>query len=121
MAFRNLNLAAMAIIFFFFSTFAQADGNRLLEQCLSAERFLDTKNVQSPFNVGVCMGMVQGVRNTMQLMGSSSSIVCFPEGGIDNGQAIRIVTSFLRDNPAKLHYPETLLAMTAFQEAYPCE
>lgn len=105
-----------------FSSSLYADGNKLLVQCIAAEKFLDTKELQNEFGIGVCLGLVQGVRNTMQFMGNDGSIkVCLPENGIDNGQATRIVVSYLRKNPASLHENEVVLTMLAFIDAYPCK
>lgn len=72
--------------------------------------------------MAMCLGFVQGVRNTMQAMSYNRSIkVCVPDKGITNGQATRIVTSYLKKNPASLHEHEVSLTMKAFIEAYPCK
>jgi len=100
---------------------AHADGNKLLEQCHSAELFIDSKNITNEFDVGSCIGLIMGVRNTMVLMEKQSSIkVCWPQNGITNKQAIRIVLAYLRKNPEKLHVDETALVMVAYLDAYPC-
>lgn len=69
--------------------------------------------------------MVQGVRNTMQyldgVLETNSRVVCWPEKGIVNGQAVRIVMAYLRNNPDKLHEDEVILTMLAFKSAYPCD
>ena len=107
--------------FLLLSPQSYADGNKLLEQCISVERFLDSKTVGDQLHIGICMGLVQGVRNTMLYMGNEGEIkACFPEKGIDNGQATRIVVNYLKKNPALLHEDEVLLIMAAFIEAYPC-
>lgn len=101
-----------------------ADGNKLLQQCTSAEHFLDTRQIRDEHDIGMCLGMVQGVRNTMIILDSvldKRLRLCWPEKGIDNGQAVRIVTRFLRSIPAKLHEDEVLLTMLAFRDAYPCK
>lgn len=100
-----------------------ADGNKLLQQCIDAEHFLNTREVRNELAIGACIGMVQGVRNTMLILDSALDQrlrLCWPEKGIDNGQAVRIVTQYLRNNPAKLHEDEVFLAMLAFRSAYPC-
>ena len=54
-------------------------------------------------------------------MGNEGQIkACFPEKGIDNGQATRVVVKYLKNNPALLHEDEVLLIILAFLEAYPC-
>lgn len=110
------------VVLMLFSSSSYADGNKLLEQCIATEKFLDTQEIQNELGIGVCIGLVQGVRNTMQFMGNDGSIkVCMPENGIDNGQATRIVVSYLRKNPASLHENEVVLTMLAFIDAYPCK
>lgn len=118
--FRNCIMAIVALMIF--SSSIYADGNKLLEQCIAAERFLDTREIQNEFGIGMCLGLVQGVRNTMQILGNDSSIkACLPENGIDNGQATRVVVSYLKKNPASLHENEVFLTMLAFIDAYPCK
>lgn len=99
-----------------------ADGNKLLEQCTAAERFIDTQELRDQASIGLCFGLIQGVRDTMQFMENGGSIkACFPKGGINNGQAARIVTSYLKKNPASLHENEVFLTILAFVDAYPCK
>lgn len=110
------------VVSMLFSSSIYADGNKLLERCIAAEKYLDTQEIQNQFGIGMCLGLVQGVRNTMQIMGNDGSIkACLPESGIDNGQATRIVVSYLRKNPASLHENEVVLTMLAFIDAYPCK
>ena len=117
--FRKNIVAIVGLVLF--SSSIHADGNKLLEQCIAAERFFDTQEIQNEFRIGMCLGLVQGVRNTMQVMGNDGSIkVCLPENGIDNEQASRIVVSYLEKNPASLHEDEVVLTMLAFIDAYPC-
>ncbi len=118
--FRKYIVSIVALMLF--SSSIYADGNKLLEQCIAAEKFLDTQEIHNEVGIGMCLGLVQGVRNTMQFMGNDGSIkVCLPANGIDNGQATRIVVSYLRKNPASLHENEVVLTMLAFVDAYPCK
>ncbi|WP_454834922.1 Rap1a/Tai family immunity protein [Pseudomonas lini] len=104
---------------------ALADGYNLLEHCQQAVRAMDKTlaPTDEPMSIGRCFGMVEGVRNTLVILNSKlpdNFKVCFPKKGIDNGQAVRIVDKFLRDNPAMLDQPDTFLVMMAFKQAYPC-
>ncbi len=113
----------MAVLFtlLLFPLVSRADGNQLLEHCTHAERAIDTEEVINAFGIGACLGLAQGVRDTMFYLNEASSLkVCFPENGFTNGQAVRIVTSYLKKHPAALHKDEVLLTMIAFTEAYPC-
>ena len=105
-----------------FSSLIYADGNQLLEFCIATEKYFDTREIQDELGMGMCLGLVQGVRNTMQLMGNDGSVkICLPGNGIKNDQATRIVVSYLRKNPASLHENEVVLTMRAFINAYPCK
>ncbi|MGW8464608.1 Rap1a/Tai family immunity protein [Pseudomonas sp. CLCA07] len=118
--------AAIALVGILVSGAALADGNKLLEVCQQAVRAMD--KVPTPsidlLGVGRCIGMVEGVRNTMVIFKSAlpdNLKVCFPKQGINNGQATRILEKFLHDNPAMLDQDETFLTIMAFKQAYPCE
>lgn len=110
----------------FVSGSAEADGNTLLQQCQQAVRAMDDPAAQQSdvLGIGRCVGMVEGVRNTMQIYMSAlpdNFKVCFPKRGINNGQAMRIVDKFLHDNPEILEQNDTFLTMLAFKTAYPCK
>lgn len=102
-----------------------ADGNELLRKCNDAKMFLDTNKFETPLealNTGICFGTVQGVRNTMQIMQNydGRGMACIPES-VTNGQAVRIVTNYLNNNPESLHDGEVSLVMVAYMKAFPCK
>lgn len=91
---------------------------------------MDEGSVDPSFSFGLdfgeCIGILQGVRTTMGLYEVGGDLpqdnllrTCFPEAGISNGQAARIVTSYLKRNPADLHQDGVFLAIFAFLDAYP--
>ena len=109
---------------------AVADGNDLLANCQLVINGMDSgkpsQDVLSVFKSGQCVGVSLGARTTMhmyqtELKNGSLLHVCFPEGGINNGQAVRIITSYLKKNPDKLHMDAVHLAVLAFLYAYPCK
>ena len=109
---------------------ANADGNKLLADCQILINALDSGTVSTAqgasLAAGNCMGISNGVRTTMvflkrDLPQDSGMRVCLPENGINNGQAVRIIASYLKKNPAELHLHESILAIFAFLEAYPCK
>lgn len=97
------------------------DGNALLGECQSAIRLLDNvrKPSDSDYDSGICLGQVAGVRFMMSDSGINSA--CFPEGGISNAQATRIVVKYLEDNPAILHVDGQFLVVQALHNAFPCK
>jgi hypothetical protein len=120
-------VGAVALVGMLLSCMAQAtDGNVLLKNCQAVVRLMDKEQVSSAdsMDVGQCFGMVEGVRGVLFIYEKSipkNLRVCLPEGGINNGQAARIVSKYLHDNPAQLNEDATLLTILAFKTAYPCK
>ncbi|PYY69967.1 hypothetical protein CRX42_13760 [Pseudomonas jessenii] len=105
---------------------ANADGNDLLKSCQAAVRMMDTDNLppNDSFEVGQCFGIVEGVRGVLFIYEDKipeSLRVCLPKGGINNGQAARIVSKYLHDNPKDLNLDSTLLTILALKTAYSCK
>ncbi|HBT55629.1 Rap1a/Tai family immunity protein [Halopseudomonas aestusnigri] len=103
---------------------AVADGNKLLDQCQTAVQIMDGQNNFNNIEavkLGQCLGFAAGVKNTLMIMSVPSPVkICWPEEGVSNGQAARILHKYLKDNPQKLHEDETLLAMLSMSEAFAC-
>jgi len=103
------------------------DGNYLLTNCTIAKRYIDGSTTETggdTFRFGVCLGVVEGARNMMMLMESlldKSRRTCFPENGIKNDQAVRVVLKYLNDHPAELHQDQTYLTFMALRDAYRCK
>jgi hypothetical protein len=57
----------------------------------------------------------------MRVLLNKKALFCTPESGITNDQAARVVVKYLREHPERLHEKESLLAMAAFAEAFPCK
>lgn len=119
--------AAFAIAVALTSTEAAADGNALLTQCQLVLKVVDGGRVDRTTDMvgaGQCLGMVEGVRNTLTILNTGlpgDYRVCFPDDGISNGQAARIVVKFLKEHPEILNKDSTFLSMLAFKQAYPCK
>ena len=107
------------------STAAHADGNQLLAQCQASLQMLDTAPKTAPdYNAGSCFGTVGGVMDTMINLYydlPKEAKACFPESGIQYGQAVRIVTRYMSEHPASLHKSGAMLSIEAFKAAYPCK
>lgn len=103
------------------------DGNFLLEKCTATLRVIDGRKISSSddqLGMGQCIGLVEGVRNTLIYVNNEFSPdvkICWPEKGISNGQAIRILVKYLNDHPANLNMEQTFLTIVAFKDAYPCK
>jgi hypothetical protein len=102
------------------------DGNNLLHSCQTVIRLMDNEKVSAgdSMDAGQCFGMVEAVRGVLFIYDQQipqNLRVCIPAGGINNGQAARIVSKYLHDNPAQLNEDATLLTILAFKQAYPCK
>ncbi|MNV92649.1 hypothetical protein D3C71_1872670 [compost metagenome] len=84
----------------------------------------DYTSLSPDFNAGYCFGTVGAVMDTMINLYydlPKDAKACFPENGIQYGQAVRIVTRYLSDHPASLHKSGSMLSIEAFKAAYPCK
>jgi hypothetical protein len=117
-------IAGAALVAGIFSSSASANGLGLLAQCHAAIKGIEGDMKVNMLSVGSCLGMVEGVRNTMQILDSKlppDYRTCFPKDGITNEQALRILVKFLEDNPVMLDNNDTFLTMAAYRTAYPCK
>lgn len=116
----------LLVLLIILSPVVKADGNRLLADCQSIEQFMDKGESRNDTGSGFCMGLIQGVRTSMQVLNDllepkyREYRVCFPDGGINNGQGVRVVLKYLRNNPEILNMDESVLVMRAYKNAYPC-
>jgi hypothetical protein len=98
-----------------------ADGNDLLKWCKNASS--DIPEIQSSFTAGFCLGTMQTVGELTPFINDSlgSAFKICPPSEITNGQGARIVVKYIQQNPEKLHFNATALAIMALQNAYPCK
>jgi hypothetical protein len=117
-------IGAVAVAGTLVSGAVMADGNELLENCRASILYMDRTPNSDSFGSGLCLGITEGVLNTMVALGpqlAKESRICLPDDGIKAGQAVRVVYKYLQDNPATLHLEDTTLVRIAFQRAYPCK
>lgn len=103
---------------------ASASGMDLLAQCHEAVKGIEGDMNINMLSAGKCFGMSEGVRNTLQILNSNlppNYQTCFPKNGINNEQAVRIITKYLENNPVMLDNNDSFLALMAFKDAYPCK
>lgn len=104
-----------------------ADGNEFIGECKQAVAALDSTEWPqgtSKIKFGHCIGVVEGVMNTMSYMNNRLDPdvrVCWPAKPITNGQATRIVVRYMEQNPALLSEDAALLTIKALMQAYPCK
>ena len=98
-------------------------GSELLLHCQEVETSTASKPTRRPYSAGVCLGMVEGVSQTMESANTSlprELQTCFPQERLTGIQATLIVLKYLRANPEELHESASQLAFLAFHEAFPC-
>jgi hypothetical protein len=106
--------------------FPLESGNAFLRLCSSVERE-QTSLAEKQDGMG-CMlyiaGFVQGVEvgNTttrVQTKQAEPMPFCRPENA-ENAQLVKIVLKYIRENPQDAHQSTMLVALWAFQKAFPC-
>ena len=101
------------------------DGNDLVSRCQKAVKFFDADNYDADNDIDIswCIGYVHSFTkvNAYYKAFDIPVLICFPESGIENRQAIRVLVKYLQDHPEKLHEYDMILTISAFVEAFPCE
>jgi hypothetical protein len=100
-------------------------GETLFNHCTVTLKLQDINNPTSDDHaksVG-CLSYLEGVK---QLLYKQESItqernICFPDTGISNGQAARIVVNYLNEHPEKLQEHKLNLVLESFSHAFPCK
>lgn len=91
-------------------------GYFLLGSCQLAVKAMDNasfrENPLEAYRDGYCRGLVRGISDT-------SPKVCAPPQ-VSYGQAIRVVTKYLHDNPAVLRGKDWILVENILSRSYPC-
>lgn len=102
---------------------ALADGESLLKKCsLVSEPRPVAKTTNAEFlRIGQCLGMVEGVANTIAVLGEAlpEARLCFPKAYTtkDGAQA---VVAFLKSNPKDWSDSDTGMVMIALATKYGC-
>lgn len=127
-AFMKIMISATLTVFSLWATSSYSvitatDGIELLGACLAGEgRSVQAMSESEKISYAYCLGMIQGVSNTMRFVGDDSIIKnCLPKSGIKNDQAARITTKYLREHPEDLHRGAPTLVAVALREAFPCK
>ena len=100
-------------------------GEILMEHCNATLKLKDTNKPTHEDHIKSvgCLSYLEGIK---QMLYEENSIalqknICFPEIGISNSQASRIVINFLEDHPEKLREQKLNITLEAFAKAFPCE
>ena len=100
-------------------------GETLILHCNATLKLQDINNPtpeDHARSVG-CLSYLEGVKQLLYKQESFTQErnICFPETGISNGQAARIVVNFSSEHPEKLQEHKLDLVLEAFAHAFPCK
>lgn len=106
------------------------DGNTVYESCVA-----EGDDIRAGFCLGYLIGLVEGqpfgaflvLKQAMpddsvkEISDVSNQFFrhCIP-ASVSNRQIVDVVVGFLRDNPQSRHESARILALQAFQQAFPC-
>jgi Rap1a immunity proteins len=102
-------------------------GNSFLRLCSSIEKEQRT-DPETQLVIGCVLylaGFVQGaeISNTATTIKIKPTVVpmpfCRPDG-VENAQLVRVLLKYIRENPEDAHRDTMLLALWAFEKAFPC-
>jgi len=100
-------------------------GETLLGHCNATLKLQDIDNPtpEDQTKSVACLSYLEGVKQLLYELNSFSEQknICFPESGISNGQAARIVVNFSDEYPEKLHDYKLNFVLEAFAYAFPCK
>ena len=100
------------------STASALTGTELRNICQVAAR--NSTDTSLELAVGMqCQGFVEAIVTVGRRLREPNRF-CAPDG-VTVGQAINVLVKYLNENPAQLHHGGELLAITAFNEAWPCK
>lgn len=120
-----VTLAAMPLVFAMPCTAESTTALIVLQGCGATVKQIDgseisiEESIASTWCVGYVSGMLDGVRIAPQL-NKGPPLVCSPEGGITNEQAVRVVVKYLRAKPEILHESARIHVLIALAKAFPC-
>jgi hypothetical protein len=106
---------------------ATENGGDLFKRCDLAVGVMDGKEPadrNDAYQVGLCLGMVQGVVATMVQEDDANPKahkLCTPPGGIKVDQATKAVMKYLYAHPEKAFEDQALVIHQAIKETYSCK
>jgi hypothetical protein len=120
---------ALALVSFVFVGNAKAeeqDGSYFLRACSAHVKETDGTKVSQEESILAfyCISYVAGFLDAMSITVTTTKgtkVVCAPERGIVNDQAVRIFVKYLRENPETLHQSGRTSLYIALAKAFPCK
>jgi len=104
-------------------------GNAFLRDCSSVDRpssehKTDLELMKSAVCASYVDGLDGGIRVEVDLINrdgraKATQPYCL-DPSVSAGQIVRILTKYIRDNPARAHWPTPILYLSAMEQAFPC-
>jgi Rap1a immunity proteins len=92
-------------------------GNEFLAICaVAADKTLEERTPEEFRSSSDCIPYVRGMDDALSLADTN---YCAPNE-LTNGQKVRILVKYIRDNPTKAHQPTVVLYAKAMDTAFPC-
>lgn len=124
---RNIAFVSLMAAFIAEPAFAEGqDGNFFLQACGATVKQANggtlspEEGAASLYCVGYVAGFLDGV-SLATSQGGNGKVICTPERGITNDQAIRIFVKYLRGNPKVLHESGRMSLFVALAKTFSCE
>jgi len=109
--------------------FPDTSGNAFARLCSVIDKDVETMIHTDYGDEMACLGYVSGFVNGVEFEAGYAEAqagrklhkpFCRPDD-TENGQLIRIVLKYIRDNPEEAHHQTAVLVMNALAKAYPCK
>ena len=122
----RLSLGSLLLVVYgFYSYPAVADGNYLLQRCQAAVAFSQQpEKFKRKADMAYCLGLLQGVRETNRLYENklkSGAYFCLKGKHLGHSETAQLVVDYLQSHPEQLFQNESILAVQALRQAYPCK
>lgn len=110
------------------------DARQLLEACTHAVRYFNQEPQHDRQKSSWCLGYVQGydagqmtavlehnrVHNSTNTRSAAKDLYCDPPG-VSWEQKIRLIVTFLQNNPQDLHFPASFVTFQILRISFPCD
>jgi hypothetical protein len=117
---QRLGLAGLLLCLSAVVLAEEPDGNSLLRQCRFAMDSNEAQTAEERMGGAYCLGMVRGIYALNDYYLALDRAALCPPRDVSLTRLVEVVVSYLSDNPAQLHEPDTALAVLAMQSAFPC-
>ncbi len=114
----------LTLIIASFSVETMADGNYLLQRCQLAVKAVGNPGMSKQrAAISYCFGLLQGVREVNRLYENkhgNDAYFCLGSQHLSHSETARLAVEYSQQHPQRLHQNESVLAVQALRQSYPC-